>query len=177
MSDVEVVQAVYAAMAARDLPRPIPAIPFRRPSPAIVPYAQPVLADDVVRYVGEPVAVVLADSAELAEDAAQAVELDIGHLPVVADRQMSSRGDVLLIAGTGSNCATTYTANAGDVDKMARHAATSARLIEIAPGPDCGRNGRSRGRPQGESLWSPGRQECLFLQFKAGLPRSRTRSA
>src|SRR5688572_28820011 len=42
---------VHAVITARDLPRPIPTIPFRRPSAAIVPYAQPVLADDVVRYV------------------------------------------------------------------------------------------------------------------------------
>src|SRR5262244_62568 len=48
--------------AAQDLDRPIPKIPFRRPSDTIVPYAQPVLADDVVRYVGEPVAMVLAEA-------------------------------------------------------------------------------------------------------------------
>ena len=54
---------------AQDLGRPIPTIPFRRPNPRIAPYAQPVLADEVVRYVGEPVAMVLADSAERAEDA------------------------------------------------------------------------------------------------------------
>jgi hypothetical protein len=60
---------VQAVVTARDLDRPIPKIPFRRPSPAVVPYAQPVLADDVVRYVGEPVAMVLADRADLAEDA------------------------------------------------------------------------------------------------------------
>ena len=56
-------------MTARDIGRPIPTIPFRRPNPRDLPYAQPVMADDVVRYVGEPVAVVLADSPERAEDA------------------------------------------------------------------------------------------------------------
>ena len=34
---------VHAVVTARDLDRPISKIPFRRPSPAIVPYAQPVL--------------------------------------------------------------------------------------------------------------------------------------
>ncbi len=77
---------VNAVITAQDVGRPIPAIPFRRPNPTIAPYAQPVLADGVVRYVGEPVAVVLADSAERAEDGAQAVALDIEHLPAVADR-------------------------------------------------------------------------------------------
>src|SRR5688500_609308 len=50
---------VHAVLTAQDLPRPIPTIPFRRPSEAIAPFAQPVLADNIVRYVGEPVALVL----------------------------------------------------------------------------------------------------------------------
>jgi carbon-monoxide dehydrogenase large subunit len=124
---VRAMQGVHAVVTACDLDRPIPRIPFRRPSPAIVPYAQPVLADDVVRYVGEPVAMVLADSAELAEDAVQAVELDIEHLPVVSDRQISARGDVLLTEGTQTNCATVYTADAGDVESTFRNAAYTRR--------------------------------------------------
>src|SRR5262249_57437845 len=86
----------------------IPTIPFRRPNPTIAPYAQPVIATTVVRYVGEPVAVVLADAPELAEDAALAVELDIASLPVVADRRASVAGSTLLLAGTTTNCATTF---------------------------------------------------------------------
>jgi carbon-monoxide dehydrogenase large subunit len=118
---------VHAVTTAQDLDRPIPKIPFRRPSSEIVPYAQPVLADDVVRYVGEPVAMVLADSAELAEDAAQAVGLHIEPIPVVADRRASMRNDVRLIAGTESNCATVYVANAGDVERTFRNAAYTRR--------------------------------------------------
>src|SRR5687768_13193701 len=41
---------VHAVITGRDIGRPIPTIPFRRPNPTIAPYAQPVLADDVVRY-------------------------------------------------------------------------------------------------------------------------------
>ena len=107
--------------------RPIPVIPFRRPNPTIAPYAQPVLADDVVRYVGEPVAVVLADSPEQAEDGAQAVVLDIEHLPPLADRQASVRAETLLIAGTASNCASMFTADAGDPDAAFRSAAYTRR--------------------------------------------------
>jgi aerobic carbon-monoxide dehydrogenase large subunit len=118
---------VHAVVTAQDLDRPIPKIPFRRPSAAVVPYAQPVLADDVARYVGEPVAMVLADSAELAEDAAQAVGLDIESLPVVADRRASMRNDVRVIDGTESNCATVYAANAGDVERTFRNAAYTRR--------------------------------------------------
>ena len=118
---------VHAVITARDLAHPIPTIPFRRPSLAIVPYAQPVLAEEVVRYVGEPVALALADSPGHAEDGAQAVEIDIEHLPVVADRSASGRGDVLLMPGTQTNCATTYLANAGDVEAAFRNAAYTRR--------------------------------------------------
>jgi len=44
---------------------------------------QPVLAVDRVRYVGEPVAAVVADDPYLAEDAAELVEVDIEPLPAV----------------------------------------------------------------------------------------------
>jgi carbon-monoxide dehydrogenase large subunit len=106
---------VVAVMTAQDVPHPIPTIPFRRPNPTIAPYAQPVIAETVVRYVGEPVAFVVAERAELAEDAAQAVTLDIEALPVVADWRTSSKGDTLLFAGTDTNRAALLTACKGDV--------------------------------------------------------------
>jgi carbon-monoxide dehydrogenase large subunit len=107
-------RGVHAVLTGADI-APVPTIPFRRPNPTIAPYAQPVIATSVVRYVGEPVAMVLADAPALAEDAAHAVELDIAPLPVVADRARSVAGSTLLFPGTTSNCATTFTAEIGDV--------------------------------------------------------------
>src|ERR1019366_7808337 len=107
---------VNAVLTAADIGGPIPTIPFRRPIPTIAPYAQPVIAQTAVRYVGEPLAVVLADGPELAEDAAAAVAFEIDHLPAVTDRHVSARGDVLLFPGTGSNRAALVTAHKGDVD-------------------------------------------------------------
>ena len=46
---------------------------------------QPVLAQERVRYVGEPVAVVLAEDPYLAEDSAEMVEVDIEPLDAVVD--------------------------------------------------------------------------------------------
>jgi aerobic carbon-monoxide dehydrogenase large subunit len=46
-----------------------------------VPISQPVLAQDVVRFVGEPVAAVVAPTAELAEDIADRVEVEIEETP------------------------------------------------------------------------------------------------
>ena len=117
---------VRAVLTASDIGRPVPTIPFRRPNPTIAPYAQPVIADKVVRYVGEPCAVVLAERAELAEDAAGAVTLDIEHLPAVTDHRASAQGDVRLFGATTSNCASVYTASQGDVE-AAFHAAAYRR--------------------------------------------------
>ncbi len=47
--------------------------------------AQPVLAQDKVRHVGEPIAVCVADSRAEAEDLAVAVEIDFEELPPVVD--------------------------------------------------------------------------------------------
>lgn len=59
----------------------IPKIGFRLTRIAgLDPYQQPVLAAGVVRYVGEPVAVVFADDLYLAEDAADLVAVEIEQL-------------------------------------------------------------------------------------------------
>jgi len=56
----------------------IPPIPFRLTGlKTLEPYRQTILADRIVRYVGEPVALVFADDAYVAEDAAELVVLDI----------------------------------------------------------------------------------------------------
>ncbi len=118
---------VHAVLTAADIGRPVPTIPFRRPNPTIAPYAQPVIAEKLVRYVGEPVAIVLADTAELAEDAVQAVEIEIDHLPAVTNRHASAKGDVLLFEGTSTNCASVFSASMGDVEAAFRAAAYRRR--------------------------------------------------
>jgi CO/xanthine dehydrogenase Mo-binding subunit len=66
---------VHAVWTAADVAH-IPPIPFRLTGlKTLEPYRQPVLAKDVVRYVGEPVAAVFAENAYLAEDAADLVEV------------------------------------------------------------------------------------------------------
>jgi carbon-monoxide dehydrogenase large subunit len=50
-----------------------------------VPIGQPVLASEVVRFVGEPVAAVVAPSAQEAEDLADLVEVEIAAMPAVVD--------------------------------------------------------------------------------------------
>jgi aerobic carbon-monoxide dehydrogenase large subunit len=126
-SAARAMRGVRAVVTGDDIGPAIPVIPFRRPNPTIAPYAQPVIATKVVRYVGEPVAMLLADKPELAEDAALTVELEIVPLPVVADRRVSVAGNTLLFPGTASNCATTFTAAMGDVHAAFRDATYTRR--------------------------------------------------
>jgi carbon-monoxide dehydrogenase large subunit len=101
----------------------VPTIPLRQEQlDAFKPFEQPVIATGKVRYVGEPVAVVVADSAALAEDAADAIVVEIAPLPVVADRA-TAEGGPLLFEAAGSNLAGTLTAVKGDADAAFRSAA------------------------------------------------------
>ena len=52
---------------------------------------QPLLAHDKVRHVGEAVAVIVAESRYIAEDAAQLVSLDLDPLPAVVDPEAALR--------------------------------------------------------------------------------------
>src|SRR5204862_3597414 len=89
----------------------VPRIPLRLlPLPGTERFLQPVIAADRVRYVGEPIAVVLADSAALAEDGVGAIALDTEELPPVADRRVSGRHDNLLFEENGTNLAMQFTA-------------------------------------------------------------------
>jgi carbon-monoxide dehydrogenase large subunit len=72
---------------------------------------------DTVRYVGDPVAVVIARTAADAVDAAELVDVDYDALPSVADAEAAlADGAPLLHAGTTSNRASDDKQDTGDVD-------------------------------------------------------------
>ena len=58
------------------------------------PHDQPILAIDKVHYVGEPVAVVLADDPYLAEEAAQLIVAEYDELPAVFDEVEAATSDI-----------------------------------------------------------------------------------
>jgi aerobic carbon-monoxide dehydrogenase large subunit len=76
---------VRAVLTGADLS--LPPIPVRvSPDPgALLPYLQPVLATGRVRYVGEPVAAVVADDPYLAEDGADLVAIDFADIAPAGD--------------------------------------------------------------------------------------------
>src|SRR5207248_7877961 len=95
------IAGVRAVITAKDIGN-VPRIPLRLlPLPGTERFLQPVIAADRVRYVGEPVAVVLADTAALAEDGVGTIVLDIEELPPVPDRRAAGQQETLLFEETG----------------------------------------------------------------------------
>ncbi len=95
----------------------MPVIPLRLANlPEFKNYLQPVIAQDKVRYVGEPMAVVVAETQGQAEDALEKIELDIERLPALPDRHAAAADKSLLFEAAGSNRAVRYTASFGDAD-------------------------------------------------------------
>jgi carbon-monoxide dehydrogenase large subunit len=124
--DLEVARAmpgVVAAFAAADLPEIHGVIPDTV-LPDLHSVGRPVLAKERVRYVGEPVAVVVAENAYLAADAAAAVVIDTEPL--------SGAGDVLTALAPGaahlhpphdSNVAGRHVREYGDIEAAFAQAA------------------------------------------------------
>jgi aerobic carbon-monoxide dehydrogenase large subunit len=107
---------VVAVLTAADVAA-LPPIPVRiSPDPEMLaPYLQPVLASDVVRYVGEPLAAVVAEDPYIAEDAAEMVIVEYDELPVVLDaRTARMAGATELFPGHG-NEVTELVVGFGDV--------------------------------------------------------------
>jgi len=75
------------------------------PVPMGGPWQEPLLAVDTVRYVGEPVAVVITDEYYQGEDAADLVEVDYESLPAVVGPLAAVRDESLLFPAAGSNTA------------------------------------------------------------------------
>ncbi|HEY7646233.1 MAG TPA: molybdopterin cofactor-binding domain-containing protein, partial [Hyphomicrobiales bacterium] len=87
------------------------------------------LAVDRVRYVGEPVAIVCADSAYIAEDAAALVDVDYEALPAVVDPEEAAHADApILHSEVGSNIVSDRSFRYGDPASAMNGA---GRIIEI----------------------------------------------
>jgi CO/xanthine dehydrogenase Mo-binding subunit len=99
----------------------------------------PVLATDRVRFIGEKVAAIAAETRAAAEEAARLVEVDYEELPAVFDPEAALRGEVLIHApdanyedapsswGTQPNVQSWVTLSHGDVE---RGMAEADRVVE-----------------------------------------------
>ncbi|MDR7420949.1 MAG: xanthine dehydrogenase family protein molybdopterin-binding subunit [Armatimonadota bacterium] len=85
--------------------------------PSLAPFLQRPLARDRVRYVGEPVALVVADSRYRAEDAAELVAVDYAPLPALLDAEAAlAEGAPVLHQAAGTNRADLLRVGLGDPD-------------------------------------------------------------
>ena len=112
---------VHAVLTADDLPPRMATgqIPMLVPNPAIkTPRTQLALARHEVCYVGQTIAVVIADNRYLAEDAAAAVQVDFEVLPAVSDCRDAARpGCAGAHSDLASNIAASFRMAYGDVGR------------------------------------------------------------
>jgi carbon-monoxide dehydrogenase large subunit len=92
-----VVAVVTAADVSDLVPLP-PPFPFINPA-----MTRPWLASDRVRFVGDPIAVVLTEERYQGEDAAEMVAVDIDPLPAVVGTAEAAKDEVLLFPEAGTN--------------------------------------------------------------------------
>jgi carbon-monoxide dehydrogenase large subunit len=106
---------VHAVVTAKEI-GDVPVIPLRLANlPEFKGYLQPVIAKDKVRYVGEPIAVVVAETQARAEDALEKIELDIERLAALPNRHVAADDKSALFDGL-SNRTVRYVAAFGDAE-------------------------------------------------------------
>jgi carbon-monoxide dehydrogenase large subunit len=146
---------VHAVITAADIGE-IPTIPLRHdPLPSSKRYVQPIIAADKVRFVGEPIAVVVADSVALAEDALEAIVVDIEPLAAVVDRDAAREAGVFLFEETGSNVAAPSRPPSATPTRHSR-----MRLMSAASISRCSATARCRWSRAGSSPIGTGRNNA-----------------
>ena len=108
---------VHAVLTAADVPAGA-IIPNRVPAPKGTDrYLQPAIAREVVRYVGEPVALVVAEDPYVARDALERIDVVYQPLaPCASTGAALGAGAARLFPGTDSNNVATITMRVGDAD-------------------------------------------------------------
>jgi len=111
------VRAVLTAADVEELVDPFPLFASGGAGAEIVPAMHPVLASDRVRYVGQPVVLVVAETPELAADAAEYVLVDVEELNAVVDPRGAERAPPLHGAAP-DNVLLRWQRATGDVDAV-----------------------------------------------------------
>jgi carbon-monoxide dehydrogenase large subunit len=86
------------------------------PLPGMERFLQMPMAKSVVRYVGEPVALVVAEDRYIAEDAAELIVADYDMLEAVVDARRAAEGAPFLHEERGTNVASAYHVGRGDIE-------------------------------------------------------------
>ena len=89
------------------------------------------LAVSKVRYQGEPVAAVIATSPQIADDAAELVQVEYASLDVVVDGEEALKDSILLHEDAGTNRVWRGVFEYGDIERAFREAAHIVRIDKI----------------------------------------------
>jgi carbon-monoxide dehydrogenase large subunit len=122
------IPGVIAACAASDLPDIMKSAPALIRTPGARVATPTPLAMDVVRYVGEAVAVIVATDRYAAEDGADAVVVEYEPLPVVLDLEQDPANTPVLHEGWPSNVGEHFVVTVGEGAKALERAAT---VVEV----------------------------------------------
>src|SRR2546426_513945 len=123
------VPGVVAVYTAQDLPFGGVDLPILIPHPNLTHgRTQRCLASEVVRYAGEAVAFVVADSRYIAEDAAELVQVDYEPLPVVITPEVAAAAEHLVHEDVPGNVAAEMLQEVGDVGAAMKSAPHRRRL-------------------------------------------------
>ncbi len=129
VSAARAMPGVHAVYVAADLPFGNTDLPILIPHPNLTHgRTQRCLASEIVRYAGEAVAFVVADSRALAEDAAELVEVEYEQLPAVITPEVSVAGAHLVHDDVPGNVAAEMLQEVGDVESAMRSAPHRAEL-------------------------------------------------
>ena len=122
------IEGVHSVITAKNMPGSPPIIAMRlQPLPEFKPFEQPVIAHDKVRYVGEPLAVVLASSVAIGEDALEHIAVEIDDLPAFSDWHVAAENKSLLFEAAGTNRSLIFYSRKGDADAAFAKAPYSRR--------------------------------------------------
>ena len=135
LEDALSMRGVVAAHRADTLALPdLPSSPGGPGVAQAVGMGQPPLAADRVRYVGEPIAVVVAATASQAVDAAESIWPEVEPLPAVTDLRTAHTEDVLLFPDAETNLVEEHVIRSpGDVPAYERTAEIEVVIPRLSP--------------------------------------------
>lgn len=117
---------VLAVWTGADVIQRCAGIPGSQQVEGFVPTVQPLLAHEVVRYAGEAVVVVVAQSRRTAEDALEHIDVDYDELPIVADIKAAlADGAPLANETVPANLVYRHSHSADDLDEVFARAAVT----------------------------------------------------
>ena len=107
--------------------------PLADPEGAFHEPRRPVLAERKVAYVGQPVAAVIAETLAQAQDAAEAIDLDITPLPAITDPRDAEAGPQIWDDVPANTCFTWAKGNGAETDRLIASAAHVVRAEVVHP--------------------------------------------